>query len=751
MAVDRPTFHESWYRVSLLKPRLRGVVQITRQEFRGRVWHVLRDPGNNQYYRLDEAAYRFVASLDGRRTVGEVWNQVQEQLGDSAPTQGEAIQLLGQLYTSNLLTAELPPDAEGMFDRYKRRVNRQVGGYLMNIMFARIPLIDPERMLERWKGVVCWIFGPVGLALWAVLLFAGLWHLAGNTSRLLDKFQGVLDPTNLFYLYGSFVLAKVIHELGHAFAVKRFGRSEMAPDEVHTIGVMLLVLMPVPYVDATSAWGFRNKWRRAFVGAAGMYVELALAAVAAIVWARTSENTVINALAYNTIFIAGVSTILFNANPLIRFDGYYILSDLTETPNLYQRANDYLKYLIKKFAYGVRNPRNPAHSRSEQYWLTTYGISSLIYRVFLFAGILWFVADKLFFVGMIMAAMSLIAWLFVPLGKWIRYLVTNAEVERTRGRAYAWSLGTVATVFALLGLVPLPDHTRAPGMTEPVRYEPVYTQTNGFITHIANSGSDAADAVLLRGTNAELEVGIQRLDADIQRLDAERRRAYVENIAQSQMVKQELAVVREDRQRKAEELDRLTVLGNPNPNQPRAVGSLSIDDEAYEEAEPLKITWVSPDADRTVGAYVPRGEPLGVIASLDDMIIRAAADQYSGPLLAEGWIGREVEFKTTSRPDVTYTGRVLRVARAGTEDLPSPALGFAAGGPVATDMRDPNGTKSVDPYFEVRIAPDLDENGELPPLFAGQRVEVRFALGWKPLAEQGWLELRRLFQKRFSI
>ena len=164
--MDRPTFHESWYRVAQLRPRLRSVTQVFRQDYRGRTWHVVRDPGNNQFYRLDEPAYHFVALLDGQRSVGDAWNLTNEQLGDAAPTQGEAIQLLGQLYTSNLITAELPPDAEGMFDRYKRRLQRQVGGYLMNIMFARIPLFDPDRMLDRWKGAVMWMFGPVGIALW---------------------------------------------------------------------------------------------------------------------------------------------------------------------------------------------------------------------------------------------------------------------------------------------------------------------------------------------------------------------------------------------------------------------------------------------------------------------------------------------------------------------------------------------------------------------------------------------------------
>ncbi|MEM1444485.1 MAG: hypothetical protein AAGF84_00365 [Planctomycetota bacterium] len=725
--MDRPTFHESWYRVAELKPRLRAVVQVYRQDYRGQTWHVLRDPGNNQFFRVDESAYRLVALLDGTRSVGEAWKIVGEQLGDAAPTQGEAIQLMGQLYTSNLLTAELPPDAEGMFDRYKRRINRQVGGYLMNIMFAKIPLIDPDRFLDRWKPAVSWVFGPVGIALWCVLLFVGGWHLAGRMGDLFDSAGNVLDPSNLLYLYGGFILAKVIHELGHGFAVKRFGDSEGTASEVHTIGVMLLVLMPVPYVDASSSWAFRSKARRAFVAAAGMYVELALAAIAAIVWARTSEGTAVHAIAYNIMFIASVSTILFNANPLIRFDGYYILSDLTETPNLYQRSNDYLKYLVKKYIYRVRNPRSSAHRPAERWWLSTYGVTSLVYRVFLFAGILWFVADKLFFVGMIMAGVSIIAWVFVPLGKWVKYLVIDQEVERTSGWAQFVSVAFVLGTIGWLGWLPFPDHARATGLVEPDVFEPVYAGADGFVTEISSKQTLSEGSPLYASDNVELRAERDALDARLRRLEAQRRKARMEGVTESRIVDDQIVALGQRLERVQRDLDRLT---------------RSADRDA---------TWVPRSASRQVGRFIPRGEGLGVLASLDDTVIRAAADQYLGPQLGDAAAdGQEVEIKTAGQPGVTYRGVIERVSPAGLNQLPSAALGYAAGGPVAVDPTDPEGLQAAENYFEVRVRPNDVPEGA-PPLMAGQRVTVRFAFDDKPLLQQGWLELRRLFQKRFGV
>lgn len=184
MPVDRPTFSESWHRVSELTPQLLGAVKVHRQHFRGLKWYVLQDPASNQFFRLNDAAYHFVAMLDGRRTVSQVWRSCMKRYGDAAPTQGEVINLLGRLHASNLLHGNLAPDAEALFRRHKKRIWREVRGFLTNLLCIRVPLWDPDRFLDRWIGVFGRLFTWYGLAMWGAIVGAGLCSVGGHVEDL---------------------------------------------------------------------------------------------------------------------------------------------------------------------------------------------------------------------------------------------------------------------------------------------------------------------------------------------------------------------------------------------------------------------------------------------------------------------------------------------------------------------------------------------------------------------------------------
>ena len=720
MPVDRPTFSESWYRVAELKPRLRSTAQVYRQHFRGQTWHVLRDPSSNQFSRLSETAYHFVGMLDGKRTVSQVWDLCCQELADGAPTQGEAIQLLAQLYGTNMLQADLPPDAQGLFSRYKQRRTREVQGYLMNLLFARIPLLDPDRFLERWVGVFGRVFSWYGFVVWLIIIGTGLTFLAGRWSDLGRQAGSVLDPANLPLLTLCFWIVKAFHELGHAFACKKFGKAEGTGGEVHAMGIMLLVFMPLPYVDDTSSWALRKKWRRAFVAAAGMYVELAIAAIAAIVWSRTSEGALTHALAYNVMFIASVATLLFNANPLLRFDGYYILSDLLEIPNLQTRGKQYLYYLVKKFPWGVRNPQNPAHSRGEAIWFVFYGIASTLYRVFISVRILLFIADKLFLVGAGLAITALIGWVVKPIGKFIHYLGTSGELARVRPRAVGCTLVFVAGIIISIGLIPRPDHSRVEGIAWPRNQAVIYAETDGFIkTVLQESGTQVVPGQkLVQAVNPELIAREKALKAKRARLQAWWLAAQENDIASADALAAQVDAIDEQ------------------------IADVALDIESLTLKAPIEGTWIAPGLAHSKGAYMQRGQALGLVAKVDDLIIRATAGQRIGIT----GIHDRVEIRVKGRPDLSQFGTVERTLPAGLKTLPSAALGYAAEGSIETDPEDPKGLRPAERIFEIRIAPD---NCDM--LLPGQRVIVRLERDAKPLMVQWWRSILQLVQKRFHI
>ncbi|HUO10370.1 MAG TPA: hypothetical protein VM008_18840 [Phycisphaerae bacterium] len=781
MAIERPTFHESWYRVAELHPRLRTTVQISRQHFRGQPWHVVQDHTNNAFFRLAEPAYRFIALLDGRRTVSEAWKLVNEQLGDDAPTQGEAIQLLGQLYTSNLLQAEVTADCHSLFQRYKKRRHRELTGYLMNILFARLPLIDPDAFLERWLPLFGWIFSPVGLVVWLILLAIAIHRIVNYphwSTELTHSAKDLLSPDNLLWLYLAFACIKACHEMGHAISCKKFGKQSGTGGEVHVIGIMLLVFTPVPYVDASSSWALQNKWHRAIVGAAGMWVELAIASIAAMIWAGTGDTgpyAPLHAFCYNVMFVASFSTVVFNANPLLRYDGYYILSDLLEIPNLGQRSKDYIYYLVKRYAWNVRFARNPAYSVVEEFWLFVYAVASFLMRAVVSFSIMFYLATVLNGALIVLAAGMAIAavttWILVPIGRFVHYLITSPELSRVRTRAISTTLAFTLLLVWAIGFLRVPDHAHAQGVVEPLNMAELFAANDGFVQNVpALNPSDptdrlavdrrstsasapntndslalpsvAKDSLILAQYSPDLSAQLAELKATRDALEAQFRTAMQEDqqkksVGQAQGVLYNIKSTDFQLQKTSERAAKLQLKA------------------------PFHGLLVIPDMEEKQYAYLKEGDRVGVLADLSHLIIRAAAaNTLSGPLNTEA--SRHVQIRVNGRPDILLSGIITSRGPAGTNILPSPALGYQIGGEFGIDPADKNGTKTTESFFEVRIdnlhleeAPpeikaDFDKTHQLP-LLPGQRVLVRFDLENKSLARQAWTALLQLFQKKFKI
>ncbi|MHA3772971.1 hypothetical protein ACXR0O_15665 [Verrucomicrobiota bacterium sgz303538] len=715
MSADAKTFSESWYRIADRRVALRPHVEVRRQIYRGERYHVLRDPFTNAFFRLRPAAYDFVARLRQDRTVDAVWRECLEANPEEAPGQEQALRLLSQLHASNLLYSNLPPDSAKVFERSEKRRQREARATLANIMFARFPVFDPDHLLKRLLPVLRVTFSPVGALVWLGVVGAALKVLVDHAGELAVQSQAILAPGNLPLLYIALIGLKVFHEFGHASACRRLG------GEVHTVGVMLMIFTPVPYVDTTSSWAFRSRWERAFVGAAGMVVEVFIAALAAFAWSNTSAGA-LHSIAYNVIFVASVSTLLFNINPLLRFDGYYILSDLLEIPNLQQRSMQQVKYLAERRLFGVKLTHSPATTPGEAFWLAAYGLASQAYRVLLSVSILLFLANRFLILGLILMAVGLLSWGVMPVLKLVHYLAAAPQLARNRGRAVAVCVGGVGVTLAMLGLIPAPNHFRAPGVLQATEETLISTQTAGRAQRImAQPGERVTRGQpLFQLQNPELELEIRAAQAQLEEAKALRERALEEATADLEPIDSRIAAVEKHLSRLRQDVEALTV------------------------RSPHDGIWAAPELGEIREAWLPRGAELGRVVNPDTFYFSAVISQDEASRLFAGEI-RSAAVRLWGQSGYELPVREQKVIPAEQERLPSAALGWLAGGEVAVSMREANGVHAQEPFFEVRaiVQPRVPVE-----LLHGRSGKIRFDLPAEPLLPQWARKLHQLLQRR---
>jgi putative peptide zinc metalloprotease protein len=707
----------SWYRVADLRPQLRSHAHVHRQRFRGKSWYVLRDSASGKLHRFSPGTYQVLQLMDGRRSIDVIWQEVAAATGVDAPTQDEVIELLSKLHAGDLLQTDLPPDVAELTERGAKQKRQKRLQSFINPMSIRIPLWDPDPFLNRTWPAVAWLFGPVGIILWLLALVPalviGAMHWNELTGSLSDR---VLTADNLVMLLVVYPAIKLLHEMGHAYAVKS------GDGEVHEMGVMLLVLAPIPYVDATASGAFRSKWRRAFVGAAGMMVELFLASLAVVVWVLV-EPGLVRSAAYNVIFVAGMSTLVFNGNPLLRYDAYYILADLVEIPNLAQRANQYWQWLAKRHLFGARELERPQGTPGERRWFLFYGPASFLYRSFVMIAISLFIAGEFFFIGVVLAIWGAITMFVLPVAKGLKYVLSNGEIQRQRQRAMLVTFGGLALFLLFAFVVPMPLRTHAEGVVWVPENAEVRARGNGFVERLMVS----PDALVKEG-DVLLVTRDPALDADAVQRSERVRQLEVQYASQMFEERLQAAVVAEDLARERVGLARTE----------ERLGDLLL-------TAGVSGRFRLPRADDLPDRYVKKGELLGYVLAAPPRVVRAVVSQDDIALVRNHLAG--VEVKIADRLAETWTARLIREVPGGQDQLPSKALSLEGGGIHGTDPRDPDGLRSLERLFQF----DLELPEGVGELQLGTRVHVRFRHEPEPLASQWGRRLRQLFLSRFHV
>ena len=678
---------------------------------------MLQDPIAGRYHRFSPTAHFVISLMDGTRTLQKIWETAVAQLGDDAPTQDETIQLLGQLHSSNVLSTNVPPDTLELFERFEKQSWQDLKQKLISPLSIKVPLLDPEKVLSRFEKWVRLFFSPFGAVLWGLVLMASVVMGGIHWNEFTQNISStVLSPGNLFLIWLLFPLVKALHELGHAFATKVWG------GEVHEMGVMLLVFIPVPYVDASAASAFRERYKRVIVGAAGMMAELFVAAIAMVVWINTDPGLA-RSLAYNTILIAGVSTLLFNANPLLRFDGYYILADFLEIPNLAGRANQYVAYLVQKYAFGVHESRSPATAPGERKWFLFFSCASYIYRLFITVAIALFVAGKFFFVGICLAILAVANMFLFPLLKGVAFVLKNGKLQRHRLRANSVTWGTLALVVAGICLIPLPSWTNAEGVVWLPENTSVRAGSECFVTDIVATPDQlvAQGDVLIQCQNDDLY-------RDLAAAKARYKEAGIKHVSQWRTDPLAADLTRIELQTLEKEIERIQ----------EKIAELSI-------KSPSTGRFSVPLAQDLQGRYMTKGQVLGYVIQDHDITIRAVVTQANIELVRSKT--ENVQLVFADKPEQVFDANILREVPGAEKTLPSPALGSVAGGAITVDPRAEGGTKTFERIFQFDIALSQPVTSNT----YGGRTYIRFLHQRESLAVQWYRKVRKLFLDEFSV
>jgi putative peptide zinc metalloprotease protein len=549
MAVDTTPASELERRKKV-RLRVRQDLDIAPQKYEGRTYYVVKDPVSLRYYRFKEQEHFLIRMMNGKHTLDDAQKEFEKRFRPDRLTLEDLEGFGQQLLNAGLAQNESPQAGKQLFDRRKKRRRSELLQTFTNILYIKIPIFDPERLLN-WMltKLVPWLRKVEMIGFWmlsTLLLLGVLWTgasavepmqswLPGARSivmlpllfsvwwkwalvRLIVKtmgflalslmlmlaaallvlmhFQTFLDrlPSyheffsfkTIIYLWAALGIVKVIHEFGHGLSCKAFG------GEVHEMGLLFLCFSPCMYCNVSDAWTLPSKWKRIIISGAGIYVELIIAAIATFIWWNTPSQPFINYMSLSLMVVCSVSTFFFNANPLMRYDGYYVLADWLEIPNLRDRSNRYLGRLVTEHCLGIEVQPEPYMELWRRILFVSYAIISYIYRWVVTFVILWFMYNflKPYKLGVIsamlafMAAASMVGWPLYRLGKNIHKRGRIPDMKPVR---VAISASVLAALVALFFFLPLPvSRVRQTGLVEiaPDAAVPVYLHVQGRLERI---------------------------------------------------------------------------------------------------------------------------------------------------------------------------------------------------------------------------------------------------------------------------
>jgi putative peptide zinc metalloprotease protein len=495
-----------------VKLRVRCDLAIAPQKYEGRTYYVVKDPVSLRYYRFKEQEHFLIQLMDGKHTLDEAQKAFEKRFRPDRLTLEDLEHFGQQLLTAGLAQNESPQAGQQLFDRRKKRKRSEWIQAFTNILYIKIPIFDPEKLLNRMLPYLRWVFTTwffvASCSFMAAAILLVLTHFGTFYDRL-PSYHEFFSFKTVAYLWAALGIVKVIHEFGHGLSCKAFG------GEVHEMGFLFLCLSPCMYCNVSDAWTLPNKWKRIIISFAGIYVELMIAAAATFIWWNTPSYPFVNYMALSLMVVCSVSTVVFNGNPLMRYDGYYILADWLEIPNLRDRSNRYLQRLVMEHCLGIETQPEPYMALWRRILFVTYAVVSYIYRWVITFVILRFMATflkpyKLEVISTMLAAVaagSMLGWPLYRLGKNLHKRGRVPDMKRVRVTLTAAGLATLLLAFFF---VPLPvSRVRQTGVVEvqPEKVMKVFVEVSGILdkVHVQEGQSVKKDTILAEFSNLDLQ------------------------------------------------------------------------------------------------------------------------------------------------------------------------------------------------------------------------------------------------------
>jgi putative peptide zinc metalloprotease protein len=731
-----------------LPVRKRPDLQSRRHHYLGKSYWIVKDPVGLNYFRFQEEEYFILQMLDGQTSLDEIKETFESEFPPQKITLEELQNFLGMLHRSGMVISAVPDQGRELLRRFGERRRQEWLAAFVNILCLRFKGVDPEWLLNWLLPRFGWLFTRLAGVLFGVLVLsaAGLVLVQFDVFRAkLPAFHQFFNLHNAMYMACTLAVTKVLHELGHGLSCRKFG------GECHEIGVMLLVLTPCLYCNVSDSWMLPNKWHRAMIGAAGMYIELILASICTFIWWFT-EPGVVNLLCLNVIFICSVSTVMFNGNPLLRYDGYYILADLMEMPNLRQKATQILSRKAGEWFLGMEQPEDPFLPQRNQMFFVAYSVAAAIYRWFITLSILVFLYKfwepyRLEIIGGILGLMSLYGIFVYPLYKVGKFFYVPGRREKVKKpRMYASMTGVVLIVLAI-AFVPLPHSVMCTLEIQARDAIPVYAEVPGILEKVLVRAGDPVrpGQVLAQLTDIDTALKIDELSGSVRsysvRLTNLRQQRYRDPKAGDEIpaVAEALQSVQDQLKNRQRDLERMTLKAPDNaggvvlppPPVPRR-----------EDPEGNLPMWAGTPLElESKGAHLQPGTLFCQIGDPTKMEAILVIPQADIDFVA---VDQKVDIKLDELPHDTLRSQIAEIAQMDLR-IASQRMSNRTGGPLATKTDTKTGIeRPLEASFQARVP--IDDQEQL--LRVGLRGQAKVHAKWMALGPRLWLWVTHTFNFR---